>query len=222
MICKTRGIVLRYVRYRETSIIATIFTESFGTHAYIINNIRTAKGTAKIALYQPLTLLDLIVYHKPNQEVARIKEVKCLYAYQTLSADMYKTGIALFITEVLNKVLKEESNPVELFEFLQNSLITLDHLHEKANHFHLLFLIKLSHYLGFGISNKSELIQELLGNNIQANDLEVILQANSLDDLLTNFQQRKTLLDYCLQQYTLHVPGFNELKSIDVICELWK
>ena len=61
MIHKTRGIVFRFTRYGETSIIVTIFTEAFGLQSYIVNGVRSKSAKNKIALYQPLTLLNLVV-----------------------------------------------------------------------------------------------------------------------------------------------------------------
>ncbi|MCU0383054.1 MAG: DNA repair protein RecO [Cyclobacteriaceae bacterium] len=222
MIQKTRGLVLRFVRYRETSVIVTLFTEAFGTHAYIVNNVRTAKTKGSMALFQPLTLLDLIVYHKPNQEVARIKEVKCLYAYQSISTNITKAGLAIFITELLNKVLKEESHPKALFEFLQTSLITLDHIEENLQNFHVVFMIQLSRYLGFGMNRIEELSEAFLGEEVNISNLEKLLLCDFTLEIPTTFRERKMIFEYLVRQYTIHVSGFTELKSLDIIKEFWK
>jgi DNA repair protein RecO (recombination protein O) len=222
MIQKTRGLVLRFVRYRETSVIVTLFTEAFGTHAYIVNNVRTAKTKGSMALFQPLTLLDLIVYHKPNQEVARIKEVKCLYAYQSISTNITKAGLAIFITELLNKVLKEESHPQALFEFLQTSLITLDHIEENLHNFHVVFMIQLSRYLGFGMYRIEELSEAFLGEEVNISNLEKLLLCDFTLEIPTTFRERKMIFEYLVRQYTIHVSGFTELKSLDIIKEFWK
>ena len=102
MLHKTKGIVFRYTRYGETSIIVNIFTELFGLQSYIVNGVRSKSPKSKMALYQPLMLLDLVVYHKENAGIMRIKEVKSLYPYRTLFSDIYKSAVALFINEVLN------------------------------------------------------------------------------------------------------------------------
>src|SRR6478752_6569477 len=107
MLHKTKGVVFRYTRYGETSIIVNIFTELFGLQSYIVNGVRSKSPKSKIALYQPLMLLDLVVYHKENAGIMRIKEVKSLYPYQTLFHDVYKSSVALFINEVLNKSVQE-------------------------------------------------------------------------------------------------------------------
>ncbi|MBA4056317.1 MAG: DNA repair protein RecO, partial [Marivirga sp.] len=71
MLHKTRGVVFRFTKYGETSIIVNIFTELFGLQGYIVNGVRSKSGKNRIALYQPLTLLDLVVYHRENANINR-------------------------------------------------------------------------------------------------------------------------------------------------------
>ncbi|HEU5146219.1 MAG TPA: DNA repair protein RecO, partial [Chryseosolibacter sp.] len=110
MIFKTRGIVFRFTKFQETSIIVTIFTEQFGLQSYIVNGVRSKSSKNKIALYQPLTLLNLVVYHRENANIERIKEISCLHPYRTLATDVRKSTLAIFINELLNKTVKEESH----------------------------------------------------------------------------------------------------------------
>ena len=77
MVTKTRGIVLHYLRYRETSLLVTIYTAELGIASYIENGVRSAKAKHKMALFQPTTLLDLEVFHKPGKGLHRISEAKC-------------------------------------------------------------------------------------------------------------------------------------------------
>jgi DNA repair protein RecO (recombination protein O) len=73
---KTKGIVLKTVKYGETSVIVTAFTELFGTQTYLQNGVRTSnkKGQGKANLFQPGAILDLIVYHNELKNIQRIKE----------------------------------------------------------------------------------------------------------------------------------------------------
>ena len=88
MVQKTRGIVFRFTKYGETSIIVTIFTEAFGLQSYIVNGVRSKSSKNKIALYQPLTLLELVVYHRDGANIERIKEISCKYPYRSQMATL--------------------------------------------------------------------------------------------------------------------------------------
>src|SRR3954470_20778545 len=106
MLYKTRGVVFRFTKYGETSIIVSIFTELFGLQSYIVNGVRSKSAKNKIALFQPLTILDLVVYHRENANILRIKEVKCLHNYHAIGGDIKKSTIALFVNEMMNKAVK--------------------------------------------------------------------------------------------------------------------
>ncbi len=125
---KTRGIVLRTVKYGETSLIVTIFTELFGVQSYIVNGVRTStkKGTGKANLFQPTAILDLVIYHNELKHLNRIKEFKWHYLYKHIFSDVPKNAVALFMIELVTKCLKQpEPNP-ELFEFCEDAFIHLD------------------------------------------------------------------------------------------------
>ncbi|HEY0742845.1 MAG TPA: DNA repair protein RecO [Chryseosolibacter sp.] len=217
MIHKTRGIVFRFTRYGETSIIVSIFTEAFGIQSYIINGVRSKSSKNKIALYQPLTLLNLVVYHREHANLERIKELHCFYPYQSLTVDIKKSTIAMFITELLNKTVKEESAAGSLFEFLVDALISIDKLGKNEENAHLIFMIKLSRYLGFG----PQFSNEVLGGRVADEKTELILQqlltADFDNALLITNEQRRNLLDLLLKFYAEHLENFGELKSVQVL-----
>jgi DNA repair protein RecO (recombination protein O) len=220
MLHKTRGIVFRFIKYGDSSIIVTIFTELFGLQTYIVNGVRSKSARGKIALYQPLTLLDLVVYYKENASIKRIKEVRCLHPYQTLQTDIRKSSIAMFINEVLNKTVKEENHAHELFGFLMESLISLDDLKVSFENFHLIFLIKLSRYLGFGAHRVNDVMQGIFAGKEEEAWIEKLLNAEYSTFLTWTNAQRRTLLDILLRFYTIHIDSLGEIKSVQVLKEV--
>jgi DNA repair protein RecO (recombination protein O) len=219
MLAKTRGIVFRYTKYGETSIIVTIFTELYGLQTYIVNGVRSKSNKSKIALYQPLTLLELVVYHKENANIMRLKEVRCFYPYHTLTRDIRKSAIALFINEVLNKAVKEQSHAEELGGFLIQSMMVLDQTEHPEN-FHLQFLVGLSKFLGFQPQNATEVIG---GRLLEAEEEELLNQViGSLpgSHVSLTYIQRKNLLDMLLRFYATHIENMGEFKSQVVLKEV--
>ncbi len=220
MLHKTRGIVFRFTKYGDSSIIVTIFTELFGIQTYIVNGVRSKTAKGKIALYQPLTLLDLVVYYKENASIKRIKEVKCLHQYQTLSTDIRKTSLAMFINEMLNKAVKDESHAREIFEFLLNALILLDHQETALENFHLIFLIKLSRFLGFGVHQSEEILGVRMLDRDEEEILKILLTADFTESISLTNAQRRNLLEAILRFYTIHIESLGEIKSIQVLKEV--
>ncbi|HWS01482.1 MAG TPA: DNA repair protein RecO C-terminal domain-containing protein, partial [Prolixibacteraceae bacterium] len=75
------------------------------------------------------------------------------HPYQTVPYDIVKSSQAIFLAELLYKVLKEEESRPELFHFLNNSFQILDLLQSGVANFHLIFLIQLARYMGFAPTN---------------------------------------------------------------------
>ncbi len=226
MLYKTKGIALSYIRFKESSIIAKIYTESFGIQSYIVNGVRNAKSKGnKIALFQPLTLLDLVVYHKgKNDAVHRISEIKCTTPFHSIPFEMSKSAIALFLTEILSKTLKEEEKNEELFQFLENSISDLDHLVSNFENFHLQFLGHYAAFLGFGIESVSDLESELKQNNYpylmnpaDSKIMSEILSNAAYGNIKMERSTRAAMLDKFLFFYKIHIEGLGEIKSLDVL-----
>ena len=78
MIHPTKGIVLRTVKYGETSVIVLVFTEKFGVQSYLVNGVRISskKGSGKANLFQPSAILDMVVYHNELKQLNRVREFK--------------------------------------------------------------------------------------------------------------------------------------------------
>jgi DNA repair protein RecO (recombination protein O) len=220
MLHKTRGIVFRFTKYGETSIIVNIFTELFGLQSYIVNGVRSKSSKNKIALYQPLTLLDIIVYHREHANINRIKEIKCLHPYQTLLTDVRKSSVAMFLNEVLNKTVKEESHAQELCDFLINSLVTLDTQPEHAENFHLIFLLKLSRFLGFGAHHVNEVLGGRMTDVAIEGILKQLIHASYTDPVDMTNAQRREILELLVKFYADHIETMGEIRSMQVLREV--
>ena len=229
MLYKTRGIVLNFVKFGETSIVTRIYTEDFGLQSYIVNSVRGSnrRGRSKISFFQPLTLLDLVVYHKKTSGLTRISDIRCAEPYQHIPYDIVKTSIALFITEVLNKSLKEEEGNETLFSFIQQSLLVLDQMDTGYENFHLQFMLKLSRYLGFIPQSAQDFftqVYEFVGKpSISPEEgrlLNQLLEHRYTEHAGINRAIRQTLLDDLITFYQLHVAGFGEVKSLTVLREV--
>lgn len=229
MIHKTRGIVLGFIKYRETSIIARIYTEAFGMQSYIVNSVRTGqkKSKSKISFFQPLTLLELVVYHKKNSGLNRISDIKCTDLYTTLPYDFKKSAIALFVAEVLNKSLREEESNTSLFDFLYSSLQMFDHMAVGYENFHLQLMLKLSRYLGFAPQSAEAFfdhLHDMTGKaDISTAELNLVnhwLNQPYTEVMKSKQETRRMLLSDIIKLYQWHVEGFGELKSLSVLREV--
>ncbi|TDE13757.1 DNA repair protein RecO [Dyadobacter psychrotolerans] len=229
MLYKTRGIALSYIRYRESSIIAKIYTELFGIQSYIINGVRSSSSkTNRIALFQPLTLLDLVVYHKGKQDnVHRISEIKCFHPFASLPYHVTKSSLALFVTEILGKTLKEEEANEPLFEFIEHSVLYLDEADKGFENFHIQFLLQLASYLGFGIENLHDLEREIkshhfpqIADKTELDATEKLLQGGYGTLVTLDRTRRISILEKILFFYKIHIDQLGEIRSLEVLSEV--
>jgi DNA repair protein RecO (recombination protein O) len=239
MLRKTRGIVLHVTDYAETSLVAKIYTEDFGMQSYLINGVRKQKAKFKSNLFQPLSLIDLIAYHKAGHGLKRISEINCQPQFASIPYDIVKGSVAMFMNELIYRSIREEEKNQTLFDFLHNSIQILDLRTLDCSTFHLYFMIQLTRYLGFfpnGNYYEDESVFNLEEGNFQ---LGIPPHPNFLNNQLTkhfyhlmhcsfenyhlaeiNHAQKKELLSALVTYFELHHTHGSTLKSHHVLHEV--
>ena len=241
MIHKARGIVLHHIKYKESSAIIYIYTDLFGRQAYLVNSIKGKKSKFGSNLLQPLSLLELEVYHKEGRDLQRLKEIRNYIPYRSIPFDPYKGSQAMFLAEVLYRSLREEDPTPGLFEFLEQSLQVLDISGENYQNFHLVFLVQLTKYLGFypedNFSEKNNGFDMRNGQFADSFSLHpdffdkessgllhqlLNISFKRIEQLTVNQNLRIHFLEYMMDFFRLHIGGFGKIKSLPVLHEVFK
>ena len=230
----TQAIVLSSIKYGDSSLIVRCFTESSGLKTYMIRGVLKAKkGKIKTAYFQPITQLLITGNHNNKGNLNSIKEVHVVNPYKTIYTSIVKQTIVLFLSEVLSGIIKEEEENIQLYNYLETAFIWLD-THTDISNFHLLFLLNLSKYLGF-YPDTSE--QDKLGFNLLEGNFtnsihekliisgeELILFKRLLGinfDAIENVSfskfERQKVLRMIIRYFELHLDGFRQPKSLDVL-----
>lgn len=240
---KTKGIVLRTVKYGETSLIVSIFTETFGLQSYLINGVRSSskKGSGRANLFQPSAILELIVYHNELKHLQRIKEFKWSFLYQQILTNVPKNAVALFMVELLTKSLKQPEAHADLFHFCEDALVHLDVSSDSVMaNFPLFFSLHLTTFLGFRmeddyseqkhffdlkagkfVSEQPTHSQFLSGKQASStSELLKVMQPFELEGIKLNHNFRRELLFAFETFYKLHIPDFGTLKSLPVLRDI--
>ena len=227
MLKKTSGIVLSSIRYGDTSIVVKIFTRELGLKSYLINGVRTMGKGSKMAHYQPLTLLDLVVYEKESAGLQRISEAKLQRAHQRIPFEFSRTSIALFMTEVIRRSIYENYQNEGLFDFYSESVVILDQEATKLSLFPLVFLIEQAKFLGFSPEGAEGFILESKKQPFSPQELGLTM--DTLKSLLKEKYEsqvkipiflRRKLLDHLLDFYADHLDNPSLFKSLKVIRQL--
>lgn len=240
MLIKSNIIVLSKLKYKDYDLIVRSYTQHRGAVSYLVKGVLKPSKTnrTKSVYFQPLMQLSIEENYRPNQSLQYFKEVKSNYIYKSLHTNVYKSAIVLFLSEILAVVLREEEQNEDLYYFLETAFQYLDTEDSFAN-FHLLFLLKLTRYLGFqpdlpkenslsfnlqtghfenhekrlySISGKSlTLLKQLLGINFDA-----------LHTIKMNALERHDFLNMLLYYFELHLGDFKKPKSLKVLNEIFR
>jgi DNA repair protein RecO (recombination protein O) len=240
MLEHTRGIVLRNIKYSDSSSIVQVYTEHSGRISIMVRHSKSRKSLSKKSILQPLFLLDLQIRLKQNREIKYASEISNYPVFKEIPFNINKSSIALFLAEILSKVLKEEEANPDMFNFLFNSIQLLDQIQAGGANFHLVFLYELSRYLGFhpdnnysetnkyfnlreGFYSPYQTIPEITLDEILSRNLSQISEKSFdfISEIVINRKQRAGLLESILEFYQYHLPEMGHINSLDVLNEIF-
>ena len=241
MIDKTKAIVLHQLKYSDSGIIAHLYTRKFGRQSFLIRGMRNKKAGRHNIFFQPLVILDLVMYYKESRSMQVIKEFTVSYSPADIQTNIKKSTTAIFLGEVLMSVLREETHNEELFDFIEKSIIYFDECRNGCANFHIAFLASLSSFLGFepGLRLRKDYryFDMLNGNfvphppvhgNYADENISDVLAAffassyDTADKIALNGSQRDEVIDVILKYYSIHLPGLKKINSLDILKEVFR
>lgn len=236
MIVKTKAIVISTLKYQEKSLIVKCLTQSDGLKSYFVPNAFAAKkSNQKIAYFQPLSILEIEANHKNKGTLEHFKEIRLAHAYLSISTDIVKSTIVMFLSEIIHHSIHEEEQNENLFEFLESALLWLD-AHDDMANFHLILMLEMTKFLGFYpdttqmgfpfFDTKEGTFSPFQGTDCLS-EQETFLFKKLIelkfdsDQKVFSGNERQILLKTLLHYYTVHLDGFKKPKSLEVLKEVF-
>ena len=242
MTLNTQGLVLHTVNYSETSLVARIFTRQLGERSYLVRGARSAKSRAKRNLLQPMSLLEMTVYENHRDQLQYIKEMQPAQPLNGCTGHPVKTAILFFMNEVVYKAVREEEANPPLFDFLVSQMQALDETVAPLGDYPVRFLLRLSQYLGIAPLDNYAAATPLFhmqegrfvgqpSRYAHPQDLGCCLdleESRLLHAYLAAGGQavppppvsRRAMTGMLLRYYALHLPGMQEIRSVEVLHQL--
>ena len=238
---KARGIVLHSLKYGESGMVVYMLTDIGGRRTYMVQGVRPLSGRgSKLALFQPMFALEFEGMESTKAEMHRFREVRNAFPMQSLPFDVRKSTIALFMAEVLYRLVRESEPNQPLFDFVWGSVGALDDMHEGVANFHLWFLANLSRMLGFSPGNSySEgawfdiaeggftlmppRVASLALSRENARILNDLLECDVryLSEIGLNRTQRVDFLNAMLVYYAYHLDAIHAVQSVKILKEVF-
>lgn len=235
MLIGTRGIILRYVKYSETSLILDIFTREYGLKTYIAGGVRKVNSASGAALYQVANIVEIVAYDKANTKINRLKEIKSARSLNRLSMEILRFSVALFILEVLLKCLKEKEKNEELYDFIENTLVLIDQSNSSLKNVHLTVLCKMTRFFGFKPENnysmencyfdmrdghfcKQQPYHNDQFSRSEASVFNKLINTDIENSALFNIThaERQKMLEKLILYYKIHLTDFGRIKTLEV------
>ncbi|HUR31347.1 MAG TPA: DNA repair protein RecO [Saprospiraceae bacterium] len=238
MIYQTRALVLRTVKYGESSLIVDMYTEQKGHQTFIVHSVRKAKAVTPASYLQLMTLVDMVAYHSDHRKIHHIKEVKLDYAYQSIPFDMRKSSVITCLAEITSRCITTSYPQPDLFAFLHEELISYDQPDHYDRDFLIRYLISLTNFLGFAMEIPEGLLQNQYLDLMEGtlvdkrpmhdyimvpSDLELlqaIMKAGNKKREDITLADRRRLIDHIILYYQLHVETLREVNSLKILREL--
>ena len=241
MLTKTQAIVLHAIKYGETRLIVDMFTKVFGRQAFIVSIPKTPKGKVKKQFFQPLTILEIETDIRPRQQLQKLHDVRLAAPFASIPFEPDKLAISLFVAEFLYYALRSEQRNELLYEYLENSIVWLDGQQSSFANFHLVFLLRLTRFLGFypnlddykdgdyfdlreSVFMPMPPVHRDFLHPEEAQKVQLMMRMDfpTIHLFRMSHQERNRLLEVSLKYYRLHLPDFPEMKSIEVLQALYQ
>lgn len=238
MIIESKAIVINSFKYGEFGLITRCFTLKNGLQSFLLKGILKSKqGGVRKSQFEPLTQLKLIYNFKNNGNLQFIKEAKAYNIYKSIPNKISKKTLVIFLSDILKNILKDNGPNESLYVFIEISLNILDNS-EKIKYYHIIFMIKLSKFLGFFPNSKTKgdffnIEKGHFTNNHDLasgeNNFDVKLFKNLLgmnfgdvEGINITKTSRNQLIEFLIEYYKFHINGFKRPKSLDILNELFK
>ena len=233
MIETTKAIVINTIKYGDSSLIVTCYTENCGLKTYMLKGVLSSKkGKLRTAYFQPLMQLNITANHNNKGRLNSMRDVEILQYYTSIYTNIKKQAIALFLAEIMYSSIREEEKNQTLFKYLDTAIQWLD-THDAIANFHLLFLLNFTKFLGFypdsnlkqgnyfnllegNFTNKPG-INTLTGENIIHFKKLLGINFDVLQNVDFGAADRQALLLILIQYFELHLSGFKRPKSLNVL-----
>lgn len=227
----TRAVVLRTFRHGDNSVVLKAYTEAFGARSYIV---RVGKrSAARPAHLQPLARVELVVTERAEREMHHVQEARLEKAYTGATTDQPRALVLLFAQEVFYRTLREESPDNALFNCVLQLLDEID-TSDRPGHLPLLVLVRLAKHIGFlpempqPGDDRFDLREGRFFHGppphafcmepmIALGFAELMRSASTGTELQLGPAVRKELLDQLLAYFRMHVEGFGQLRSPEVL-----
>jgi len=231
------AIILGKNQVKNNNHVVKIFTKSSGIKTVFVST-ETKKKSVKNAVLQPLSICQIKYFKPKSSNLLKLQEARIEVPLLNIQVDVFKSTIGLFIADFLSQVLPQDSED-GLYNFIENSIKIFNEIEAGKSNYHLLFLIKISKWLGiqptlnktgnnfFDLKEGIFLYQKPLHpyylSNEETNIIAqlIVIEWSEIGKLKLKGITRRKLLNSIIHYYIFHIPGFKKPKALTILEEVF-
>lgn len=142
----TNIVILHKTKFGDSSFIIHGYSSHHGRCGFILK--KSGRATALSQLH-PLSVIEAEISEKSKGELIFINNFRALYPLQGIRESVSKSAVAIYISELLYRSVREYGPSPGFFSFLVKSILLLDGLSDDYANFHIWFLVELSKEAGY-------------------------------------------------------------------------
>lgn len=212
---KAELIILNHTKFGENSIVLHTLSSEYGRRGFLV---KVSPRTA-MALFLPLNILEAEVTENPKSSLWFARNFVSVNPLNGIRSNIHKNTMTLFMSEVLYRVVKDQTTEDGLADWLKGQILTLDALQSDFANFHLLFLLNLCAALGFDpdLAGLAPFADKKLIH------IEALLKTPFAEALLLPLSgaDRNTIAESILKYIEYHTESAVNVRSLAVLREIY-
>ena len=239
MLNNIRIIVLHTIKYKESGIIVQGYSNRNGRESFFLKRSKNSRRGSLISQLHPLSIIEATLSSYSFGDMTTIKEFYLPYKLESVRSNIFKSSIAIFISELLYKTIKEVEYNHRMYLFLTDAILRLETISSGTANFHAYFTIMLCKHLGylpqiekstdrsfFDIPSASYVVSQSELSFDAKNSATLACFAlsdyNNLSDIKMSGTARGEFIKEMLRYLSFHAGYGIDIESLDVLHEVFE
>lgn len=238
MLTRSRCIVLRVIKFKDSQMIVSVLSRELGRISIIVTLGKGRESARKRALLMPGSGIDAIIDMRENRSLQTLADP--MPTRTMLLDNPVKTTLILFVCDFLNTILRDCQPDETLFEFADSTIDEITRTSGSLANLPICFLIELQRFMGIepdvatyrpgaffdmtnGVFRNGATVGSRLLDPRQSAEAVLLCRMNRRNQSRFRLSRadRAEALDLILEYYSIHFGTVRSLNSLDVLRSLF-
>ena len=144
---KIEGFFLRSTKLKQNVLLVDLYTFQYGRSSFIFSHQKKSPF-----IFQPFHFFSFQSNYNPEKKLNRANNQELIFPVINIVSDVRKTGLAILLTEILNKCIHNFEVSPSLYVHIKKMIISFEH-HDFNPAFGIFFIKEILHFFGINPQN---------------------------------------------------------------------